>query len=135
MKMYSREDLMNMKNFGGEEDADDDEDDDETRFPSKLVRIKTNRFPFFSFFLLAWIITNHADNCLLLQGKVLKERESKNKDWKQRLTTGILDVGQTVKNHASKVSQRMSRWWWKAKKEILKKKSKKTSKKSGKVEL
>lgn len=55
-------------------------------------------------------------------------------DWKQRLTTGILDVGQTVKNHASKVSQRMSRWW-KAKKEILKKKSKKTSKKSGKVEL
>lgn len=50
MKMYSREDLMNMKNFGGEEDADDDEDDDETRFPSKLVRIKTNRFPFFLFF-------------------------------------------------------------------------------------
>lgn len=100
MKMYSREDLMNMKNFGEEEDADDEDDDDETRFPSKL-------------------------------GKVLKEKESKNKDWKQRLTTGILDVGQTVKNHASKVSQGMNRWW-KAKKEILKKKK---ASKSGKAEL
>lgn len=35
MKMYSREDLMNMQNFG-DEDADDD-DDDEPHFPSKLV--------------------------------------------------------------------------------------------------
>lgn len=40
MQMYSREDLMNMKNFGNEK-ADDDEDedeDDETNFPSKLVQ-------------------------------------------------------------------------------------------------
>lgn len=39
MKMYSRDELMNMKNFGNE-DADDDDDDDEdeeTSFPSKLV--------------------------------------------------------------------------------------------------
>lgn len=36
MKMYSREDLMNMQNFG-DEDADDDDDDDEPHFPSKLV--------------------------------------------------------------------------------------------------
>lgn len=32
MKMYSRDDLMNMQNFG-----DEDEDDDEADFPSKLV--------------------------------------------------------------------------------------------------
>lgn len=38
MKMYSRDQLMNMKNIG-DEDADDDDDneDDETNFPSKLV--------------------------------------------------------------------------------------------------
>jgi hypothetical protein len=41
MKMYSRDDLMNMKNFGGEnEDDDEDEDDDgDTGFPSKLVQL------------------------------------------------------------------------------------------------
>lgn len=38
MKMYSRDDLMNMKNFGGDEDEDEDEDDDDqASFPSKLV--------------------------------------------------------------------------------------------------
>ncbi|CAI9100533.1 OLC1v1037657C3 [Oldenlandia corymbosa var. corymbosa] len=38
MKMYSRDDLMNMKNFGEDDaDEDEDEDDDETNFPSKLV--------------------------------------------------------------------------------------------------
>lgn len=37
MKMYSREELMNTKNFGNE-DADDDEDDEEEpNFPSNLV--------------------------------------------------------------------------------------------------
>lgn len=36
MKMYSREDLMNMKNFG-DDDADEDEDEEETQFPSNLV--------------------------------------------------------------------------------------------------
>lgn len=35
MKMYSRDDVMNMKNFG-EEDDDEDEDDEEA-FPSKMV--------------------------------------------------------------------------------------------------
>ena len=42
MKMYSRDDLMNMKNFGGEDadDEDDDDDDDDTQFPSKLVITK-----------------------------------------------------------------------------------------------
>lgn len=37
MKMYSREDLMNMKNFGDEDAEDEDEDDDEAGFPTKLV--------------------------------------------------------------------------------------------------
>ena len=37
MKMYSREDLMNMKNFGNEDADDDDDEDGETSFPSKLV--------------------------------------------------------------------------------------------------
>lgn len=36
MQMYSREDMMNMKNFGGE-DGGDDEDDDEADFPKHLV--------------------------------------------------------------------------------------------------
>ena len=37
MKMYSRDELMNMKNFGDEDADDDDDDDEETNFPSKLV--------------------------------------------------------------------------------------------------
>lgn len=46
MKMYSRDDLMNMQNFGDEDaDADEDEDDDETHFPSKLVSTRAT-FPF-----------------------------------------------------------------------------------------
>lgn len=37
MKMYSKDDLLNMQNFG-EEDADEDDEDDD-HFPSKLVYI------------------------------------------------------------------------------------------------
>lgn len=37
MKMYSREDLMNMNNFGEGGDDEDEEEDDEAGFPSKLV--------------------------------------------------------------------------------------------------
>jgi hypothetical protein len=37
MKMYSRDDLMNMKNFGEGGDDDEDDDDDEAQFNSKLV--------------------------------------------------------------------------------------------------
>ncbi|GLT79055.1 hypothetical protein SLA2020_505650 [Shorea laevis] len=36
MKMYSRDQLMNMKNFGEDADEDEDEDDEEVPFPSKL---------------------------------------------------------------------------------------------------
>lgn len=43
MKMYSREDLMNMNNFGGEDDDEDDEDDEDEddKFPANLVTYLT----------------------------------------------------------------------------------------------
>lgn len=37
MQMYSREELMNMKNFGGEDADDDEDDDDEADFTKNLV--------------------------------------------------------------------------------------------------
>lgn len=95
MKMYSREDLMNMKNFG-DEDADDEDDDDETQFPSNL-------------------------------GKVLKEKESQKKEWKQRITKAVMNAGETVKTRANKVSDGIRRWW-KAKKAAVLKKNPKSSK-------
>ncbi|KAL2321373.1 hypothetical protein Fmac_030342 [Flemingia macrophylla] len=39
MKMYSRDDLMNMNNFGDENGDDDEDDDEETSFPSKLGKV------------------------------------------------------------------------------------------------
>ncbi|XP_042510073.1 uncharacterized protein LOC122085647 [Macadamia integrifolia] len=38
MKMYSKEDLLNTRNFGDEEDDEDDTDDEEN-FPSKLGKV------------------------------------------------------------------------------------------------
>ncbi|KAI6681943.1 hypothetical protein NL676_035824 [Syzygium grande] len=38
MKMYSRDELMNMKNFGEEDDEEEDEDEDR-HFPSKLGKV------------------------------------------------------------------------------------------------
>lgn len=130
MKMYSRDDLLNMQTFGEGDVDDDDDDDDETPFPSKLVRIKTSSFSFSFLFFKLGLPPIMLIMSLLLQGKVLKENKIKSKNWKRRITTGILDVGETIKNHASKVSQRISRWW-KAKKGVLKKKTSK----SGKAEL
>lgn len=37
MQMYSKEDLMNMKNFGGEDGDDDEDDDEEADFSKNLV--------------------------------------------------------------------------------------------------
>ncbi|PPD98018.1 hypothetical protein GOBAR_DD04957 [Gossypium barbadense] len=93
MQMYSREELMNMKNFGG--DADDDEDEDEDQFPSNLE-------------------------------KVLKDKESKQTDWKQKIIKGVKDAGETLKRHATKVSFRVQKWW---------KGFKAAQSKSGKTEL
>lgn len=66
MKMYSREDLMNMNNFGNE-DADDDEDEDDDGFPSNLVPTKlliiTDKFSFFSIkiFIVSLTISNSTE--------------------------------------------------------------------------
>ncbi|KAL8136568.1 hypothetical protein V2J09_002569 [Rumex salicifolius] len=78
MKMYSREELMNMNNLGGE-DVDEDDDDDEN-FPSNL-------------------------------GRVLRDKESKKTDWKERVTKQIEGAGKTLKRHVNKVSNKVRQWW------------------------
>ncbi|CAN4092562.1 unnamed protein product [Withania somnifera] len=60
-------------------------------------------------------------------GKILKQ--SKKNDWKQRITKGIQDTSETLKNHANRISHRMRKWWG-AKKAQWKKSSK-----TGKGEL
>ncbi|XP_021641045.2 uncharacterized protein LOC110635866 isoform X2 [Hevea brasiliensis] len=72
MQMYSREDLMNMKNFGNE-DGDENDDEDEA--------------------------------------KVMRGKESRNDDWKQKITEGLKNTGETLKRHANKVSNRLRQWW------------------------
>lgn len=62
-------------------------------------------------------------------GKVIKEKESKNIDWKQRIRKGIQDTSEILKNHANRISHRMRKWWG-AKKAQWKKSSK-----NGKGEL
>uniref|UniRef100_A0A0V0HT19 Putative nucleophosmin-like n=1 Tax=Solanum chacoense TaxID=4108 RepID=A0A0V0HT19_SOLCH len=83
----------------GDEDADDDDDDDDE-----------GGFP-------------------SKLGKVIKEKESKKNDWKQRITKGIQDTSETLKNHANRVSHRMRKWWG------TKKAQWKKSSKTGKGEL
>ncbi|KAF5743039.1 hypothetical protein HS088_TW09G01101 [Tripterygium wilfordii] len=39
MQMYSKDDLMNMKNFGDDGDVDEDEDEEEESIPSKLGKV------------------------------------------------------------------------------------------------
>ncbi|XP_022960850.1 uncharacterized protein LOC111461534 [Cucurbita moschata] len=39
MKMYSRDDLMNMKNFGGEDEDDDEDEDEDDSFSSNLGKV------------------------------------------------------------------------------------------------
>ncbi|XP_049413931.1 uncharacterized protein LOC125876734 [Solanum stenotomum] len=62
-------------------------------------------------------------------GKVIKEKESKKNDWKQRITKGIQDTSETLKNHANRVSHGMRKWWG------TKKAQWKKSSKTGKGEL
>ncbi|GAB4852746.1 hypothetical protein Ancab_016955 [Ancistrocladus abbreviatus] len=81
MKMYSREELMNMKNFGGgDPDEEDDDSDDEENFQSKL-------------------------------GRVLREKENKKVDWKENIRKQLFSAGDTLKGHANKVANRLRRWW------------------------
>ncbi|OMO91624.1 hypothetical protein COLO4_18228 [Corchorus olitorius] len=44
-------------------------------------------------------------------GKLLREKESKKGDWKQRISKEIKSAGQALKKHANKVSFRLQRWW------------------------
>lgn len=45
------------------------------------------------------------------QGKLLREKESKKGDWKQKISKGIKNAGETLKKHANKVSFRVQKWW------------------------
>ncbi|KAK4761266.1 hypothetical protein SAY87_006159 [Trapa incisa] len=98
MKMYSRDDLMNMKNIG-EEDDDEDDDDEDAHFPSKL-------------------------------GKVLRGKEGKPEDWKQKLTKTIKTTGDVLKRRANKVSNGVRQWWRGMKKAYTKKAVPKKAKQS-----
>ncbi|WCJ42643.1 hypothetical protein M5689_023439 [Euphorbia peplus] len=82
MQMYSRDDLMNMNKFGKEDaDDDDEEDEDEPQFPKNLA-------------------------------KALKpDVKKKDDDWKEKITKGIKTIGETVKGHSEKVSNRIRQWW------------------------
>lgn len=44
-------------------------------------------------------------------GKVLRQKESKKSDWKQKITKGIQDTSEALKRHATKVSFRLQKWW------------------------
>ncbi|CAA0814281.1 Unknown protein [Striga hermonthica] len=59
-------------------------------------------------------------------GKVLREKDDKKYDWKERVRRGVVDAGEKLKGHADRVSNRIRQWW----------RSRKTkSSKSGKAEL
>ncbi|KAK6151912.1 hypothetical protein DH2020_014547 [Rehmannia glutinosa] len=64
-----------------------------------------------------------------MEGKVLRQKDSKKYEWKERITKGVVDAGEKLKSHADKVSNRL-RQWWRSKKTNWKKSSK-----SGKAEL
>ncbi|CAN6680887.1 unnamed protein product [Malus baccata var. baccata] len=94
MKMYSKDDLMNMNNFGGKDaDDEDDDDDDETLLPSNL-------------------------------GKIMREKESAKNDLKQKITTGIVKTRETLKKHANKVSNWFRQTWRRVKKTASEKSTK-----------
>ncbi|XP_031252383.1 uncharacterized protein LOC116110305 [Pistacia vera] len=84
----------------GNEDADDDEDDDDDK-----------DFP---------------SNL----GKVLRGKESKKVDWKEKISKGIKNSGEVLKRHANKYSNQIRQWWRRAKAAARSQKSK-----GGKAEL
>ncbi|KAL8456496.1 hypothetical protein ACS0TY_034636 [Phlomoides rotata] len=62
-------------------------------------------------------------------GKVLREKDSKKYDWRERIMKGAVDAGEKLKGHADRVSNKI-RQWWRSKKTNWEKRSK-----SGKAEL
>ncbi|ERN15473.1 hypothetical protein AMTRI_Chr05g68330 [Amborella trichopoda] len=78
MQMYSKDDLLNMKNFG--DDEGDEDEDEENEFPSKL-------------------------------GKVLRDKESKKGDWKERIVNKIKGTAAAIKKHINKAAHHVKKWW------------------------
>lgn len=64
-----------------------------------------------------------------MQGKVLRQKDTKKLDWKDQVKKGVLDAGEKLKGHADRISNR-ARQWWRNKKTSWKKSSE-----SGKAEL
>jgi len=60
-----------------------------------------------------------------LQGRVLKEKESGKRDWKQVIKRRIEDTSMTLKKQANKYSSHI-RQWWRGKKTTISKKGVKT---------
>lgn len=46
-----------------------------------------------------------------LQGEVLREKESTNANWKQRIVKGIRGAGEEIKRHVNKASYHIQKWW------------------------
>ncbi|KAF2304040.1 hypothetical protein GH714_026590 [Hevea brasiliensis] len=46
-----------------------------------------------------------------MEAKVMRGKESRNDDWKQKITEGLKNTGETLKRHANKVSNRLRQWW------------------------
>ncbi|CAH9143414.1 unnamed protein product [Cuscuta epithymum] len=60
-------------------------------------------------------------------GKPVKEKQTKELDWKQKISKVITDTGETLKNHIATASYKLSDWW-RAKKEQMDKNHKSSSK-------
>lgn len=72
---------------------------------------------------------NESNIEFLMQGKVLRQKNEKKSDWKEKMTKGILNAGEKLKVEADRVSYRIRRWWQSKKTEWQK------SSQSGKAEL
>lgn len=128
MKMYSRDDLMNTKNFGGEDgDDEDDDDEDDTQFPSKLVITIFQSIHFSYEHYICFLC--HVKK-LIQQGRALRDKENTKSGLKQKITHGIIKTKDTLKKHANKVSNWLRQRW-----RGLKKTASKKSTKAGKAEL
>ncbi|KAJ4788703.1 tRNA (Mo5U34)-methyltransferase [Rhynchospora pubera] len=66
-------------------------------------------------------------------GKVFKNKETPNKDLKEKILEGVAEKSKQVKKHIGKASQKIKKWWRGFKKPVKKTPSK--SSKSSKTEL
>lgn len=49
--------------------------------------------------------------CLIIQGNILKSKDSPKGDYKRKLLQGIAETGTAMKRHLSKVSKHAKSWW------------------------